>query len=131
MLARLAADALVVLHLGFIVFVVVGGFLVWRWPRLIWIHPPVALWGGLVEFFRWTCPLTPLENRLRSIAGDTGFEGGFIDHYVVPIVYPPGLNRTLQLALGVTVVLVNAAAYTLYFKRKRPGGGGHSKGQPL
>jgi hypothetical protein len=125
-LIRLAADALVILHLGFIVFVVVGGFLVWRWPRLVWIHPPVALWGGLVEFFGWTCPLTPLENELRRIAGDTGFEGGFIDHYVIPIVYPPGLDRTLQIALGVTVLLVNAAAYTLYFRRKRFRGGRHS-----
>ncbi|UCG86723.1 MAG: DUF2784 domain-containing protein [Gemmatimonadota bacterium] len=128
MLSRLAADALVVVHLTFIVFVVLGGFLVWRWPRLIWIHPPAAIWGGLIEFFHWTCPLTPLENRLRRIAGDAGFEGSFIEHYLVPVVYPPGLNRALQIALGVTVVLVNAAAYTLYFRRKRLRSGGHATG---
>lgn len=131
MLSRLTADALVIVHLAFIVFVVAGGFLVWRWPRLIWIHLPMALWGGLVEFFDWVCPLTPLENRLRRFAGDAGFEGSFIEHYLVPIVYPPGLNRTLQITLGAAVVLVNAAAYLLYFRRRRPRDDVYSKGQSV
>ena len=131
MLSHLAADALLIVHLSFIVFVVAGGFLVWRWPRLMWIHPPMALWGGLVEFFDWVCPLTPLENRLRRLAGDAGFEGSFIEHYLVPIVYPPGLNRTLQIALGAAVVLVNAAAYLLYFRCRRRRDHVYSEGQSV
>lgn len=127
-LSRFAADALVVVHLAFVVFVVVGGFLVWRWPRLVWIHLPAALWGGLIEFSGWICPLTPLENRLRQMAGDSGFEGGFIEHYIIPVVYPPGLTRGLQLAIGATVVLVNAATYTIYLTRKRMSTDGHSTG---
>jgi len=116
---RLAADALVAVHLGFVMFVVVGGFLLLRWPRLVWVHPAVALWGALIEFFHWTCPLTPLENHLRALAGDAGYRGGFIEHYVIPIVYPPGLSRGLQVALGIAVVLVNILAYTIYFRSKR------------
>lgn len=130
MLSRLVADALVVVHLGFVVFVVGGGFLVWCWPRLAWIHLPAALWGGLIEFCGWTCPLTPLEKGLRQIAGDSGFEGGFIEHYIIPIVYPPGLTRGVQLALGATVVLVNTAAYTIYLRRSRMNSGGHSTTKP-
>jgi hypothetical protein len=120
MLYRVAADALVALHLGFIIFVIAGGFLLLRWPRLIWIHPAAAVWGTLIEFFRWTCPLTPLENRLRGLAGDAGYQGGFIEHYVIPIVYPPGLSSGLKIVLGILVILINILAYTVYFRRRRP-----------
>jgi len=113
MLAQLAADAVLVLHLGFIAFVVLGGFLVTRWRRVAWMHIPCAIWGGLVELGGWMCPLTPLENRLRAAAGSSGYGGSFIDHYITSIVYPAGLTRELQLALGIGVIAVNLCAYGL------------------
>jgi hypothetical protein len=108
---RIAADLVVALHFLFIAFVVGGGFLTWRWPRLAWVHVPVAAWGALIEFAGWICPLTPLENSLRRAAGEAGYPGGFIEHYIIPIVYPPGLNTGIQVALGVSVLLVNGIAY--------------------
>jgi hypothetical protein len=119
MLYRLAADALLVIHLGFILFVAFGAFLVWRWPWLIWIHLPAAAWGTLIEFVGWTCPLTPLENHWRHLAGQAGYEGGFVAHYVIPIVYPPGLTTAVQAGLGTIVLFVNVFAYTIYFGRRR------------
>lgn len=119
MLYRLAADALVLLHLGFILFVVGGGFLAWRWRKLVWIHVPVAMWGALIEFAGWVCPLTPWENDLRRMAGGVGYEGGFIEHYLVPVLYPPGLTVGTQIVLGVFVVVINGFAYAVYFTRRR------------
>ena len=119
MLFRLAADALVLLHLAFIVFVVAGGFLTWHWQRLAWIHVPVALYGAAIEFVGWVCPLTPWEIALRRQAGQAGYEGGFIEHYVLPIIYPGELTPTLRLALGLAVVAVNAVAYTGFVVRRR------------
>ncbi|KPJ96663.1 MAG: hypothetical protein AMS18_00590 [Gemmatimonas sp. SG8_17] len=119
MLYRLAADALVVIHFGFIIFVALGAFLVWRWPRLAWIHLPAAAWGILIEFVEWTCPLTPLENHWRHVAGQAGYEGGFVAHYVIPLVYPPGLTPALQAVLGTIVLFFNAFVYTIYFGRRR------------
>lgn len=119
MLYRLLADLLVVLHLGFVLFVVLGGFLVLRWRRLAWVHVPVALWGFAISVFGWVCPLTPLENHLRSLAGQAGYSGTFIDHYIVPIVYPPGLTPTLQLVVAGGVLAVNALAYGLVFRQAR------------
>ena len=119
MLYRLTADAAVLLHLGFIVFVICGGFLAWRWPRLIWVHLPAAVWGAVIELFHWTCPLTPLEKWLRQLAGDAGYEGGFIEHYLIPVIYPVALTRWHQVMLGISVVLINAIAYAVYFKRRR------------
>lgn len=125
MLARLGADLAVVAHLLFIMFVVLGGFLSWRWPRIVWAHVPVALWGALVEIVpSWKpvlslCPLTHLENYLRHRGGDAGYESGFIEHYIVPIVYPPGITPTIQLALGFGVVVVNAVAYTVLIHRRK------------
>jgi hypothetical protein len=115
----ITADLLVVLHLVFIVFVITGGFLALKWRRLIWAHMPCALWGATIEFTGWICPLTPLENRLRRAAGAQGYEGGFIDHYIVPVVYPAGLTHDLQIWLGVGVVVLNAVAYTLVWRRWR------------
>lgn len=115
---RLAADALVVVHLGFILFVVVGGFLTWRWRRLAWIHIPIAFWGALVELTGWTCPLTPLENDLRRLAGDLGYEAGFIEHYLTPIIYPAQLTVGIQVGLGIGVLVLNGIAYTVYFTRR-------------
>jgi hypothetical protein len=114
------ADGLVGLHFAFVVFVVAGGFLTWRWPRAAWVHVPVAVWGALIEFKGWICPLTPLENHLRRAAGEAGYAGGFIEHYVIPVVYPTGLTREIQLALGVAVVVINAVAYGgLVWRRRR------------
>jgi len=118
----LAADGLVLLHLGFILFVVLGGLLVLRWPRLAWLHVPCALWGVLIEVFGWICPLTPLENRLRALGGGSGYSGGFVDHYVTPLVYPPGLTRGLQMVLAGAIVAVNIVVYGLVVVRGRRSG---------
>ncbi len=119
MLYRLAADAVVLIHLGFIIFVVSGGFLAWRWRRLAWVHIPSAIWGALIEFAGWICPLTPLENKLRVLAGGVGYQGGFIENYLIPIMYPARLTTTVQLTIGAFVLLLNAFAYAVYFRRKR------------
>lgn len=119
MLFRLVADALVVLHLAFILFVVAGGLLAWRWPRLAWVHAPAAVWGALVEFRGWTCPLTPLENQFRRMAGDAGYAGRFIEHYVIPVIYPTGLTQSVQIMLGLLVIAVNVAVYAGLFVRRR------------
>ena len=119
MIAGLSADAVVLLHLGFILFVTVGGLFVLRWPRLAWVHLPAVAWGALIEITGWICPLTPLENRLRAAAGDPAYPGGFIERYIVPIVYPSGLTRGMQLGLAAAVVAVNLAFYgVLVISRK-------------
>jgi hypothetical protein len=115
---RIAADLLVVAHALFVVFVVLGGLLVLRWPRLAWLHLPVAVWGALIEFSGWICPLTPLENRFRRAGGEAGYSGGFIDHYIVPVLYPQGLTRGWSVVLGGAVVLINVAIYTRLLTRR-------------
>lgn len=120
MLAALAADLVVLLHFGFILAVLFGGLLVLRWRKLFWLHLPIAFWGALIEFSGWICPLTPLENRLRHLAGEKGYGSGFIEEYLLPIIYPAELTRQLQLMLGVGVVLINLLIYALIiFKRSR------------
>jgi hypothetical protein len=119
MLAALAADGVVVLHFAFILFVVAGGLLVLRWPRLAWLHLPVVAWGAGVEFVGWICPLTPLENRLRRAAGEAGYAQGFIEHYLLPLIYPAGLAREIQIALGLFVLGVNALGYGYLWWRWR------------
>ncbi|SFW16032.1 Protein of Unknown function [Pseudomonas sp. NFACC19-2] len=111
MLWRMAADALVLVHLSFILFVLLGGLLLLRWPRLIWLHPPVVAWGIVVECLHLGCPLTPWENQLRRMAGQAGYDGGFIEHYLIPLIYPAGLTPQIQIGLGAIVVLVNLAVY--------------------
>lgn len=121
----LLADLVVVVHLGFVVFVVVGGLLVFRWGWVVWLHLPAALWGALIEFFGWMCPLTPLEQWLRRRAGEAGYEGGFVEHYVLPVLYPGELTREIQIALGVGVVVLNLCIYgwLLRSRRERSGAG--------
>lgn len=119
MLYRLAADLLVLVHLFFILFVAAGGLLVLRWPRLAWLHLPAALWGGLIEIGGWICPLTPWENTLRRSGGEGAYSGDFIDHYLVPLVYPPGLTRGMQITLGILVLVLNAGIYTALLLRRR------------
>ncbi|MFC2144500.1 DUF2784 domain-containing protein [Acidobacteriota bacterium] len=118
MTTGLVVDAVVLLHLAFILFVALGGLLVLRWPRLAWVHIPAVVWGTLIELTGWICPLTPLENRLRAAAGDPAYTGGFIDRYIMPIVYPDGLTRGMQLVLAAAVIVVNLIIYgTLVFRR--------------
>jgi hypothetical protein len=117
----LLADLTVLAHLLFIVFVVLGGVLVWRWRWIAWLHVPTALWGATIELTGWTCPLTPLENRLRDAAGGGGYEGGFIDHLLTPVVYPPGLTRDVQLSLGAAVISLNVLVYSALALRRRAG----------
>jgi uncharacterized membrane protein YhhN len=117
-LLRLLADLLVVLHVLFVLFVVAGGFLALRWRRIGWLHIPAALWGALIEFMGWICPLTPLENRLRGLAGQAGYAGGFVEHYLIPTLYPAHYTPALRLSLGALVVVLNGIAYALYFGRR-------------
>lgn len=118
MIYRILADAVLILHLGFILFVVLGGLLVLRWPKLAWVHLPVAAYGVLIELIGWICPLTPLENRLRRLGGGAGFEGGFVEHYLVPIIYPHTLTHELQIALGLGVLLINGIVYSVVLRRR-------------
>lgn len=111
MVARWLADALALVHFGFVVFVVAGGFLVLRWPRVAWAHLPAAAWGVAIELGGWICPLTPLENALRRSAGESGYTGGFVEHYLLPLLYPADLTRRVQLGLGMGVLLVNLFVY--------------------
>lgn len=115
----LLADLVVVAHLGFVVFVVVGGLLVFRWGWVAWLHVPAALWGALIEFFGWVCPLTPLEQWLRRRAGGAGYEGGFVEHYILPVLYPGELTREIQIALGVGVVVLNLCVYGWLIRSRR------------
>ena len=117
MVYQILADFLVVLHFVFICFVFVGGLLVLRWQWLALIHLPVVLWGALVELMSWVCPLTPLENWLRRAAGGQGYSGGYIEHYLIPIIYPGGLTHEIQLILGGFVIVINVIIYTVVFRR--------------
>lgn len=120
MLYRFTADLLVLLHLFFILFVVAGGFAAFKWPWMAFLHLPTAIWGALIEYRNWVCPLTPLENRLRQLAGDDGYNEGFIEHYILPLVYPPGLTRDVQMTLGTIVVVINLLVYgTLIYRLLR------------
>ncbi len=119
MLYRILADAIVVLHLGFVVFVMLGALLALRWPKLVWLHLPTAFWGAWIEFSGRICPLTPLENRLRSLGGDATYEQDFVEQYLLPVLYPSGLTADVQILLGTLVVLVNAALYGLLWHRHR------------
>lgn len=112
------ADLAVLLHALFILFVIGGGFLVLRWPRLAWLHLPAALWGGMVELAGWFCPLTDLELYWRQRGGAVGYSGSFIEHYLEPLIYPAWLTMQLQIFLGVGVLLLNGAIY-LYLWRRR------------
>jgi len=113
------ADSLVLIHVTFVLFVVFGGLLVLRWRWVMGLHLPAALWGALIEFFSWECPLTPLENELRHQAAQAGYEGGFIDHYLLPILYPVGLGAESHIVLGLFVVVLNVLIYWWALRRSR------------
>jgi hypothetical protein len=119
---RLGADLVLLLHLAFVVFVIAGGLLVLKWPRMAWIHLPAAAWGALVEFTGWICPLTPLENTLRVKAGTAAYDSDFVGHYILPLLYPAQLTRDIQLILGLVVLGVNVALYGWLWRRSRVNG---------
>jgi hypothetical protein len=113
------ADLIVLVHFAFVIFVVLGGLLALRWPRIVWLHVPAVVWGALVEFTGWTCPLTPLENRLRRASGEERYQGDFIAQYILPTLYPDGLTRRDQLMLGGVALAINIAIYALVIVRHR------------
>lgn len=119
MLYRLSADLVLIAHLAFILFVALGGLLVLRRPRLMWLHLPAVVWGTLGEFLGVFCPLTPLETTLRELGGGIGYEGDFIGHYVTAFIYPSGLARGIQVALGFGALLLNMAIYGYWLLKKR------------
>ena len=124
MTAHLAANLLVLVHFAFILFVVLGGLLVLRWPKVAYGHLPCALWGFLVESCGWICPLTPLEWRLLERAGRSGYAGGFIEHHILPLVYPAELTRGMQIGFGVSILVVNLLVYgslVVKWKKSRKG----------
>jgi hypothetical protein len=121
MFSRLLADLIVLIHLLFVLLVVFGGLLV-LWRRyLIWLHLPAVIWGVGIELFGGVCPLTPLEVRLREGAAQQGYEGGFIEHYLIPIIYPLEMTRSVQIGLGLAVLAVNLAIYAWIGHRRRSG----------
>lgn len=111
------ADLILCIHVGFVLFVIVGVLLVLRWRWIAWLHLPAALWGAIVEFTGWICPLTPLENWLRAQGGEATYRSDFIAQYLLPVLYPADLTRGLQLLLGTVVVVLNAAAYWWLWQR--------------
>jgi Protein of Unknown function (DUF2784) len=115
-----AADLVLAAHLLFIGFVVGGSFLAWRWPRLIWVQLPAMVYGVLVELAGFACPLTALQNSLLRRGGQAGYQGGFISHYLIQVIYPPGLTRGIQVGLGLFVVLIAVAGYRGYLRRHGP-----------
>lgn len=115
MIYRILADLVVILHLMFIIFAVLGGLLVlWRGYVLL-IHIPAAIWVAVISFKGWICPLTPLENQLRQAAGGEGYPGGFVEHYIIPVIYPVGLRFDVQVLLGIVAVGINIAIYALVY----------------
>jgi hypothetical protein len=116
---RVLADLVVGLHFAFVVFVVAGGLLVLRWPKVAFVHLPAAVWGAAIEFAGWICPLTPLENSLRRQAGEAGYSTGFVEHYILPLLYPSALTRESQLLLGFLVLTVNVGIYVYVLRRSK------------
>ncbi len=119
MIYRTLADLVLVLHLGFILFVALGGLLVRWWRAAALVHLPCAAYGVAIELWSWTCPLTPLENRLRAMGGERGYAGGFVEHYLVSVIYPRPLTRTSQAGLALLVVVVNGVLYTWALRTRR------------
>ena len=118
MVYDLLADLVLLLHAAFILFVVLGGLLVLRWPRVAWLHLPAAAWGALIALYGWYCPLTPLENHWRRLAGQQGYDTGFIQHYLLSFIYPEGLSRPLQIMMGLGVIVITVTVYSMLWRRR-------------
>ena len=116
MMYRVLADFLVLIHFLIVGFILAGGLLALKWRWVMWIHLPLAVWGAFIEFFNVACPLTPLENWLRRKGGGLGYEGGFVDQYIAPVLYPAGLDRRMQIIIGIIVLVVNAIIYWRVFR---------------
>jgi hypothetical protein len=121
MLDRVLADLVLIVHVVFIGFVIFGGLLAVWWRTVMWIHVPTVIWTIMLEFFGWICPLTPLEKILREAAGTTAYDGSFVEHYLVLLLYPPGLTREVQLVLAAAVLLINLVVYGLVWRLRRQG----------
>jgi Protein of Unknown function (DUF2784) len=119
MLYRWGANAIVTVHFAFVAFVVLGGLAVLRWPRAALLHLPAAAWGAFIEYSGLICPLTPLENALRERGAEAGYAGGFVEHYLLPVLYPNGLTRHVQIVLGTLVVTLNVGVYLAVVRRWR------------
>ena len=115
------ADLVMLLHFGFIIFAVLGALLVARWPRLVWLHLPTAFWAMWIEFYGGVCPLTPLENRLRSMGGEAGYSESFIGHYIGAVIYPGEITTTVKIMLGLGVLIINLGLYAWLIKHRRHG----------
>ena len=120
---RLAADTMMIAHLLYIVFVIVGGFIAFRARWILWLHVPAVAWAIYVQYIGRVCPLTTWEKGLRALAGEAGYAGGFIEHYLVPIIYPPDMPVAMHIVLGTAVILINAVVYATLIARAR---GGHA-----
>jgi hypothetical protein len=116
-LYALAAEIVVVTHLVVVVFILLGGFLVWRWNWIGWVHVPIVLWGTFIHFTGWLCPLTPLENFLRAKAGQAGYEGSFVEHYILALLSWDGRTYAMQVLIGILVLAANCVPYGLLFFR--------------
>ena len=116
---RATADVIVVLHIGFVLFVVLGGLLACRWRWVTWVHAPAAIWGVAIELGGWICPQTPLENHLRQLGGASGYEEEFVEHYLLPLLYPVELTRGWQVAFGCFALAVNALLYSGFMLSRR------------
>jgi Protein of Unknown function (DUF2784) len=119
MIYRWLADGIVVVHGAFVVFVMLGAFLALRWRWVVWLHVPAAIWGVLIEYADWICPLTPLENVLRARAGEVAYTGDFIQHHLLAALYPTGLTPAIRWVLGSIALAVNLIAYSLLIRRSR------------
>jgi hypothetical protein len=119
MAAGLTADAILLVHFAWIAFAIFGALAIFRWRWLIWVHPPVLAWSALVMLAGWSCPLTPLELHFRELAGQQGFDGGFIEHYIASLIYPAGLTRGVQIGLGLALAGFNALVYAALFQYRR------------
>ena len=124
---NLLADLVVLIHFTFVLFSVLGALLVIRWRRVLWIHLPAVFWAAWIEFSGRICPLTPLENWLRLKSGQPAYSGDFIGHYILPLLYPAGLTREVQIILGAIVVGLNIILYGYVFRRSKRGPGGSGK----
>ncbi|MDR9435332.1 MAG: DUF2784 domain-containing protein [Thiohalophilus sp.] len=113
------AELTVLLHFLFVAFVTVGALLLLRWPKLIWLHLPALFWGIYIQFSGGYCPLTPLEKTFRQLADIETYEGGFINHYLIPIIYPPGLTHEMQIMIGIGLIVLNIVIYSLFIYRQR------------
>lgn len=118
MLYQILADITIIIHFLFILYVALGGLLVLKWNRTAFIHIPAATWGALIMFMGWICPLTYVENDLRQLAGQEAYSGGFIEHYITPLIYPDSLTRELQISVGIFGLVLNFVVYGIVVRRK-------------